>query len=140
MPNDDNPQGSEFEDWDPSDWNEDIPLFNLITVNTKYFLNKIILSYLFLFLQYLPNAHWQDPGYRSLAKDLHGRWKDLGRKIKSDVQASPEKYSLHYLPEPFIVPGGRFREMYYWDSYWTIQGLLVSEMPETVKGMAANNK
>ena len=28
--------------------------------------------------------------------------------------------------------------MYYWDSYWTIQGLLVSEMPETVKGMAAN--
>ena len=71
---------------------------------------------------------------------MHGRWKDLGRKIKSDVQASPEKYSLHYLPKPFIVPGGRFREMYYWDSYWTIQGLLVSEMPETVKGMAANNK
>ena len=33
LPNDDNPQGSEFEDWDPSDWNEDIPLFNLITVN-----------------------------------------------------------------------------------------------------------
>ena len=57
LPNDDNPQGSEFEDWDPSDWNEDIPLFNLITVNTKYFLNKIILSYFFLFLQYLPNAH-----------------------------------------------------------------------------------
>jgi len=110
LPNDDNPQGSEFEDWDPSDWDEDIPLFNLIT----------------------------DPGYRSLAKDLHGRWKDLGRKIKSDVQASPEKYSLHYLHEPFIVPGGRFREMYYWDSYWTIQGLLVSEMPETVKGMLIN--
>ena len=66
---------------------------------------------------------------------MHGRWKDLGRKIKSDVKDHPERYSLHYLPEPFIVPGGRFREMYYWDSYWTIQGLIVSNMPETVKGM-----
>ena len=66
---------------------------------------------------------------------MHGRWKDLGRKIKSDVKDHPERYSLHYLPEPFIVPGGRFREMYYWDSYWTIQGLIVSNMPETVKGI-----
>ena len=40
-----------------------------------------------------------------------------------------------YLDKPFIVPGGRFREMYYWDSYWTIQGLLVSEMYDTVKGI-----
>ena len=38
------------------------------------------------------------------------------------------------MEKPFIVPGGRFREMYYWDSYWTIQGLLVSQMKETVKG------
>eukprot|EP00397_Hematodinium_sp_SG-2012_P030050 GEMP01031798.1.p1 GENE.GEMP01031798.1~~GEMP01031798.1.p1 ORF type:complete len:280 (+),score=59.98 GEMP01031798.1:522-1361(+) len=26
----------------------------------------------------------------------------------------------------FIVPGGRFREIYYWDSYWIVKGLLQS--------------
>ena len=35
---------------------------------------------------------------------------------------------------PFMVPGGRFREMYYWDTYWTVLGLLQSEMTQTVKG------
>ena len=42
--------------------------------------------------------------------------------------------SLIYLDHGFIVPGGRFREMYYWDTYWTILGLINSEMTETVKG------
>lgn len=37
-----------------------------------------------------------------------------------------------------IVPGGRFREFYYWDSYWIIRGLLHSEMYETAKGMLEN--
>lgn len=27
------------------------------------------------------------------------------------------------LPEPYVVPGGRFREIYYWDSYFTMLGL-----------------
>jgi len=45
---------------------------------------------------------------------------------------------LIYMEEPFIVPGGRFREVYYWDSYWTILGLLVSGMHDTVKGMLQN--
>jgi alpha,alpha-trehalase len=40
--------------------------------------------------------------------------------------------------EHFIVPGGRFREWYYWDSFWIIRGLLVSEMYETAKGITRN--
>lgn len=40
--------------------------------------------------------------------------------------------------KPFIVPGGRFREFYYWDSYWVINGLLLSEMHSTVRGMLEN--
>lgn len=31
--------------------------------------------------------------------------------------------SLVPLPHPYIVPGGRFREVYYWDSYFTMLGL-----------------
>lgn len=40
---------------------------------------------------------------------------------------------MMYVPHPFIVPGGRFREFYYWDSYWIVQGLLLSEMTQTVR-------
>lgn len=36
------------------------------------------------------------------------------------------------------MPGGRFREFYYWDSYWIIRGLLYSEMYKTAKGMLEN--
>jgi neutral trehalase len=31
--------------------------------------------------------------------------------------------SLLPLPYPYVVPGGRFRELYYWDSYFTMLGL-----------------
>jgi alpha,alpha-trehalase len=31
--------------------------------------------------------------------------------------------SLLPLPRPYLVPGGRFREVYYWDSYFTMLGL-----------------
>ena len=31
--------------------------------------------------------------------------------------------SLLPLPKPYVVPGGRFREVYYWDSYFTMLGL-----------------
>ena len=69
-----------------------------------------------------------------MAKSLHEKWKHLGRKINGNVKIDPDRYSLIYLDNPFVVPGGRFRECYYWDSYWTILGLLASNMTQTAKG------
>ena len=37
---------------------------------------------------------------------------------------SIREYGLLYLPRPYIVPGGRFNEMYGWDSYFIQVGLL----------------
>lgn len=39
---------------------------------------------------------------------------------------------------PTIVPGGRFLETYYWDTYWVVRGLLVCNMLETAKGVVEN--
>lgn len=47
-------------------------------------------------------------------------------------------YSIIYVKNGVIVPGGRFLEFYYWDSYWIVSGLLHSEMYDTVKGMLRN--
>lgn len=52
--------------------------------------------------------------------------------ILDDVRDNPDLYSIVYVPNPFIVPGGRFRESYYWDSYWIVKGLLISQMNQTV--------
>lgn len=45
--------------------------------------------------------------------------------------------SLIPLPEEYIIPGGRFREIYYWDSYFTIKGLQLSH-PELAEKMVDN--
>ena len=44
------------------------------------------------------------------------------------------------LGEPFVVPGGRFNEMYGWDSYFEAIGLLLDGKMDLAKGMANNFK
>jgi len=46
--------------------------------------------------------------------------------------------SLLPLQYPYIVPGGRFREVYYWDSYFTSLGLMQSGRQYMVKSMIDN--
>ncbi|RYY28519.1 MAG: alpha,alpha-trehalase TreA [Sphingomonadales bacterium] len=42
------------------------------------------------------------------------------------------------LPRPYVVPGGRFRELYYWDSYFTMLGLARSGRQDLVEDMIAD--
>ncbi|CRL08140.1 CLUMA_CG020990, isoform A [Clunio marinus] len=104
------PAGSEFEDWVPEDYSK-----------SPEILNKI-----------------NDKSLRSFAEDLNKIWLDLGRKMKKEVADNQALYSIIYVQNPVIVPGGRFREFYYWDSYWIIRGLLLSEMVNTAQGMIRN--
>lgn len=46
--------------------------------------------------------------------------------------------SLIALPYPYIVPGGRFGAQFYWDTYFTMQGLAASERWDLVEGMVKN--
>ena len=69
---------------------------------------------------------------------IHGFWHQLGRRCSADVKENPEKHTLLYTPNPIVVPGGRFRESYYWDTYWIVKGLLVSNMLDTAKGVVEN--
>jgi alpha,alpha-trehalase len=46
--------------------------------------------------------------------------------------------SLIPLPNPYVVPGGRFREVYYWDSYFTMLGLVESGRTDLVGHMLDN--
>jgi alpha,alpha-trehalase len=46
--------------------------------------------------------------------------------------------SLIPLPHSYIVPGGRFREIYYWDSYFTMLGLAKSNHVKEIQDMVDN--
>ncbi|VBB34086.1 unnamed protein product [Acanthocheilonema viteae] len=41
---------------------------------------------------------------------------------------NPNRNSLIEVPYPFIVSGGRFKEFYYWDTYWIVKGLIASDL------------
>ncbi|CAI9093410.1 OLC1v1028908C1 [Oldenlandia corymbosa var. corymbosa] len=75
---------------------------------------------------------------RDWALEVHSLWKNLTRKVSERVLEKPDFHTLLPLKEAVIVPGSRFREVYYWDSYWVIRGLLASKMYETAKGIVAN--
>lgn len=49
-----------------------------------------------------------------------------------------ELSTLIPLKRPYIVPGGRFREIYYWDSYFTMLGLAQAGKYEMIKNMLDN--
>jgi alpha,alpha-trehalase len=56
-------------------------------------------------------------------------------EIDADSISPP---GLLYLDHPYVVPGGRFNEMYGWDSYFILRGLLRSGRIELAKGMVEN--
>lgn len=80
----------------------------------------------------------KEPALQGWLKQVHSYWKDLARQNIQN-QTCPEcTSSLIPLNNTFIVPGGRFREAYYWDTYWVIIGLLTGGLQETTKGILRN--
>jgi alpha,alpha-trehalase len=66
-----------------------------------------------------------------LEEHIDGLWPVLTR----EPEAHPAKSSLLPLPHAYVVPGGRFGEMYYWDSYFTMLGLAHSGCTELLHAM-----
>ncbi|HVW67803.1 MAG TPA: alpha,alpha-trehalase TreF [Steroidobacteraceae bacterium] len=54
-----------------------------------------------------------------IIEHIDGLWSQLTR----NTPTAPPYSSALPLPRPYVVPGGRFREIYYWDSYFTMLGL-----------------
>jgi alpha,alpha-trehalase len=67
----------------------------------------------------------------SITAHIDGLWDQLTRTTST----APVYSSMLALPQPYVVPGGRFREMYYWDSYFTMLGLAESGRQDLVTDM-----
>lgn len=78
--------------------------------------------------------------YRSnVAAGLRAHLDTLWTVLQRPATDSVARYaSLLPLPRPYLVPGGRFREVYYWDSYFTMLGLREARRLALVRSMTDN--
>lgn len=90
---------------------------------------------------YLPKE-MQEPGtLQTLAGECNVRAEHLPVEIHRLGEISTSNIDppgLLYLPNKYVVPGGRFNEMYGWDSYFIVRGLLRAGRLELARGMVDN--
>jgi alpha,alpha-trehalase len=90
---------------------------------------------------YLPAGMAVPPAVASVQKQCKVEVRNLPRKINhmGDVRVAeiPDE-GLLYLPNPYVVPGGRFNEMYGWDSYFIILGLVEDKRTDRALDMVEN--
>ncbi|TXK26212.1 trehalase, partial [Pontibacter qinzhouensis] len=79
-----------------------------------------------------PATNFSSDTSLAVADHIEKLWPVLTRQPGTDGG------SLLPLPYPYIVPGGRFREIYYWDSYFTMLGLQASGKTELIQHMVDN--
>ncbi|KVF01279.1 trehalase [Burkholderia vietnamiensis] len=81
-----------------------------------------------------PQGGVTPPANLTLSQHIDWLWPQLTRTTTS----VPPYSSLVPMPKPYVVPGGRFREGYYWDTYFTMLGLQVSGREDLVDDMLDN--
>lgn len=79
-----------------------------------------------------------DSNYDSAQKPLPEHLENLWSVLLRQPEAPSGFSTLLPLPNAYIVPGGRFREVYYWDSYFTMLGLQASGRADIIEQMVDN--
>ena len=81
-----------------------------------------------------PTSNFHTDTSEDVKTHINRLWDVLKRNADTPVNGS----SLLPLPNAYIVPGGRFREIYYWDSYFTMLGLQESNRYDMIENMVKN--
>ena len=90
---------------------------------------------------YLPAGMSEPVAVQKLASECNVRVDHLPTEIHrlGDIDTSKiQPQGLLYLEHKYVVPGGRFNEMYGWDSYFIVRGLLRAGRVELARGMVDN--
>jgi len=90
---------------------------------------------------YVPADFPQPEAVKTLSASCNVHVQRLPVKIDRPGQAKVETIRPHgllFLPNPYVVPGGRFNEMYGWDSYFIVLGLVQNGRVDLARGMVEN--
>ncbi|MEI7488413.1 MAG: trehalase family glycosidase [Chryseobacterium sp.] len=115
-----------------------VPLFSISEINSKYKEEKdtegfdlktfVMSNFDFLGAKISIKREKQLP----INEHIEKLWEELTRS------AYEERGTLLKLPKPYVVPGGRFNEFFYWDSYFIMLGLQVSGKVEMMENIIEN--
>jgi alpha,alpha-trehalase len=90
---------------------------------------------------YLPAGYDEPEAVKHLSGSCNVRVEHLPMPIHHLGEIDASNFNppgLLYLPQKYVVPGGRFNEMYGWDSFFIIRGLLEAGRLEMARGMVEN--
>lgn len=90
---------------------------------------------------YIPAETPAPPELTALSEKCNVKIVALPKRIEKVGDVRPEQIQaegLLYLPSPYVVPGGRFNEMYGWDSFFILLGLEADHREALAKGMVDN--
>ncbi|WP_172280323.1 trehalase family glycosidase [Chryseobacterium sp. LAM-KRS1] len=115
-----------------------VPLFPVAEINEKYEKERVAADFdlkafvlsNFDFLGATVSIQRED--HLPIDQHIEKLWDELTRT------AYEERGTLLKLPKPYIVPGGRFNEFFYWDSYFIMLGLQVSGRVEMMRNIVEN--
>lgn len=127
------PDGKTFVDCTPKQPAEEIlAAYEAMKDEPEFQLKAFVLEHFELPKDYA-SGFTSDPS-RSPAAHINALWPVLTRE--PDNQSTMG--SLIPLPNAYVVPGGRFGEIYYWDSYFTMLGLEVAGKTDMIRNMLDN--
>lgn len=125
------PDGKTFADCIPKeDLNKILQTYEEQKHTNDFDLNFFVLQH--FTLPVIPDSDFEANTTKPVEEHINQLWNVLTRKPDN------ESSSLIPLPYAYIVPGGRFREIYYWDSYFTMLGLQVSGRVDMIENMVNN--
>jgi alpha,alpha-trehalase len=90
---------------------------------------------------YLPADFPTPANVEKLHRDCNVQIEHLPKVLHQLGEIDTSKFRPHgllYLPNKYVVPGGRFNEMYGWDSYFIILGLVRDRRLDLARGMIEN--
>ncbi len=100
-----------------------LPNFNLRVFIEEYFILPVEMA-----------TGYESDAHKPIRQHIEDLWPILTRQPR-EMEGNG---TLIALPYPYVVPGGRFREVYYWDSYFTMLGLKVSGQVKLIENMVNN--
>ena len=118
-----------------------IPRRRLKTIQSEYLLERqdpnfdlrdFVSRHFYRYGAYDHHSDYVTPDGISVRQHIRNLWPILERKNRRN------RGSLIALPNPYVVPGGRFSEQFYWDSYFIMRGLACDENWRMIENMMRN--
>ncbi len=107
--------------------------YDLARMQPGFNLKAFVLQY--FTLPVTPASGYVSKTGQSAPEHINDLWTVLTRPAEKTGQPIGSRIPL---PKAYVVPGGRFSEIYYWDSYFTMLGLQQAGKTDLIQNMADN--